>query len=500
MLYPEGARLYFETLVPLDGALAALPLRLFGPLVAYNLVALAMLAASGLAAWALAATVSGSRAAGAVGGLVYASSPYLLNHLRVGHLGVVSAVWVPLALLALLRAVRTRRPRWILLSAVALAAAAYTDLQAGLALALLAPLLLVAEGWARPRALAGGSLSVHAAGLLALTLAAPLLVGALAEIQAEVPIAQPRRYAVMNSADLLAFVSPQPLHPLWGAVMRGWYREHALDLGHETVVYPGLVVVALATVGLATSTTRRPFWAVAAALLAALSVGPVIHLGGPEAGLALPFGLPTPYAVLQEMPFVAIGRTPARFMGPAMLALAVLAAAGVVALRERRPAWRPFVGPAAALLIVFEFLPLPFPTFTPHVPAGYALLAERGCGGPILELPAYASGPDQKKRLFFQALHGCSISGGYVSRGAQDTALMRALERAARPLHPDPERARALASMIRALGFQYVVVWKSAYVGNEDAHLRRDLELVQMIAPQPPVFEDDESAVFLLTG
>src|SRR5438477_1502750 len=68
ILYPQGARLYLETLVPLDGLLAWLPWQLWGPTTAFDLTVLAMLAANGLAAWPLAARVTGSRAAGAGAG------------------------------------------------------------------------------------------------------------------------------------------------------------------------------------------------------------------------------------------------------------------------------------------------------------------------------------------------------------------------------------------------------------------------------------------------
>ncbi len=493
ILYPDGARLYFETLVPLDGLLAWAPLRLFGPLVAYNLVLLLMLAANGLAAWALATRVAGSRSAGAVGALVYAASPYLLNHVRTGHLGVVSACWAPLALLGLLNALRTRRPGWIILAGGALAAAAYTDLQAGLALALLAALLLVREVLIRPRQLAGSIAVLGASGALALALAAPLLAGALDEARQGAGVIPPERYAVRNSADLLAFISPSPLHPLWGGAMRAWYHQRQLDLEDEAVVYPGLAALALAALGLRSRATRRPFWAVAALLLAALSLGPLLHLGGPDGLLALPGGIPTPYALLQVLPYVAIGRTPARFMGMAMLCLALLAAQGVVTLREWLR-WPALAAPLAALLVGFEFLSLPFPLSTPHVPGGYQYLVQQGCRGPILELPVDAGGADQKARLFFQTLHGCPISGGYRARGGDQTSLGALWRRVARQGETTSPLALRLGERVRRLGFQYVVLWKPAYESAEER--RRDDALVAALFPGPPVFEDAETAVY----
>src|SRR5207253_242240 len=82
-----------------------------------------------------------------------------------------------------------------------------------------------------------------------------------------------------------------------------------------------------------------------------LALGPSPHLGG--AMLALPFGLPSPYSLFEQLPLVGIGRTPARFMGPALLCLALLTAWGVLALRQRVPSAARLVAPAAALLVLF---------------------------------------------------------------------------------------------------------------------------------------------------
>jgi hypothetical protein len=440
---------------------------------------------------------------------------------------VISAVWPPLVLLAWLELLRTGRPLWIVLGAGFLAATAYTDLQAALALALVAGLLLcasllqhvraagaqdeqrgrvVARRWLRDVGL------LAASGALALVLAAPLLLGIARELRDGEQTTPPAEHALRNSADLLAFVSPQPLHPLWGASMRGWYAAHQLDLEDESVVYPGLVVLALAVAGLARRSTRRPFWAVVALCMALLALGPALHLGGPQSVVQMPLGLPTPYGLLQQAPLVSIGRTPARFMGMGMLALAILAAAGVAALGQRRDAdphssgQRPqaptgrstaVLAPLAALLVGFEFLSVPFPVSAPRVPGAYQFVAARDCSGPLLELPVDAGSVDQKARMYFQTLHGCAISGGYVSRGGDSTDLTEDWRKVARQGDPGSRSARRLADEIRSLGFRYAVVWKPTY--ESDREREQDLVLVRGLFPGEPLFENAESAVYDLT-
>jgi hypothetical protein len=193
---------------------------------------------------------------------------------------------------------------------------------------------------------------------------------------------------------------------------------------------------------------------------------------------------------------VSIGRTPARFMGPAMLALAVLAAAGVVALQARAGARASLLPPVVGLLVLFEFLPAPFPLTTPHVPVAYRQVLARGCAGPLLELPVKASGEDQKARLFFQALHGCPISGGYLARGSEETPLTSAWRRVSGRKQPASSRTWALGDEIRRVGFQYLVVWKAAYESDDER--ARDARLVRTLFPSAPVFEDAESALYLV--
>jgi hypothetical protein len=247
--------------------------------------------------------------------------------------------------------------------------------------------------------------------------------------------------------------------------------------------------------------------------MALLSLGPALHLGGPQSIVPMPLGLPTPYGLLQEAPLVSIGRTPARFMGMGMLALAILAAAGVTALRgeprdadTRSSAQSPgavlgrspaMAAPVAALLVGFEFLSAPFPVSTPRVPGAYQFVVSRGCSGPLLELPVDAGSVDQKARMFFQTLHGCAISGGYVSRGGDSTDLTEAWRKAARQGDPGSRSARRLADEIRSLGFRYAVVWKPTYESARERE--QDLVMVRGLFPADPLFEDAESAVYDLT-
>jgi hypothetical protein len=78
------------------------------PLVIYNLALLAGFAFSGWAAYVLGRLLTGSRAAGVVGGIFFAFVPFRFDHLP--HLQHVWSGWLPLALAALVW--HGRRPSW----------------------------------------------------------------------------------------------------------------------------------------------------------------------------------------------------------------------------------------------------------------------------------------------------------------------------------------------------------------------------------------------------
>jgi hypothetical protein len=78
------------------------------PLVIYNIAMLAGFAFSGYGAYVLGRLLTGSRAAGIVGGIFFAFTPYRFDH--VAHLQHVWSGWLPLALAALI--FYGRRPSW----------------------------------------------------------------------------------------------------------------------------------------------------------------------------------------------------------------------------------------------------------------------------------------------------------------------------------------------------------------------------------------------------
>jgi hypothetical protein len=409
---PQGVSLLLATPTPFNGALALLPNLLFGPLVAYNLVALAAVALAGQATFLLTRQLTGHAGAAFGAGVIVGASPYLLGHLTVGHLNVAMIFWLPLFAYGLLRAGEGSRAG-LLLAALCLPLSALTEWHATLTIVLLGGVLIAWRGWA---ALRGASdwaapLRMIAASLLGGLLTAPLAL-AVARAAARLGERAAIGAGAANdySANLLTYLLPQDLHPLWGEAVFAWRRANIWDVPSEGRVSLGLVALTLAALGLWRGRARLP-WLVAGLLGLALALGPALRLGPWE------FPLPMPFDLFSAIPFANVSRTPARFSLLPLLAVAALAAWGLRWLASLRPR----LAVVAVLLLVAELLTAPYRLTAPPDPTVADRLGAALADDPAataLDLPAL---PLEQAFLYNQVHHqrGIYSTGGSLWRDVE---------------------------------------------------------------------------------
>ena len=118
MFYPStGAMGLSELLLGILPITAPVQWLSGNPLLAYNVAVLLSFPLCGIATYALAFELTGRHDAAWLAGLVFAFDPYRAN--EFGHLQMLSYYWAPVALLALHRYMRQRRPVWLVMFAVA---------------------------------------------------------------------------------------------------------------------------------------------------------------------------------------------------------------------------------------------------------------------------------------------------------------------------------------------------------------------------------------------
>jgi len=374
---------------------------------AYNAALVFSFAMGGLTAFWLCFHVTRAYGPSLAGGALFTFSSYHFAHAD-GHLNLASLEWLPLFLLLALRALEKPSFARGLAAGLALVLVTSCDLYyflfCCLALSVIVVWRLFQPAPLRPTRAHLPALWGMAA-ICAVTVVP--LFGAIWWISRHDPFLgahAPGEY----SLDLLAPLVPGG-HWRFGAWTKGYWSRLPGNID-ESSVHVGLAVIALAAYAVwrRRDAARAPevgLWVVLAAFFAVLSLGPALHVvGRPVTGEWLPYAWLT-----AALPPLRLAGMPVRMIVMTQLALAVLAAWGLVALLDRRRG-----GLAAALLVAwaaFESLPRPIPTTQLPTPAYVSFLA--GLPEPVALLDGYS---DFAHALLWQTRHQKRMAFGYVSR------------------------------------------------------------------------------------
>jgi hypothetical protein len=535
LFYPTGVSLLFHTLNVSNGILS-LPVQLvLGLFPAYNTVVLFSFIMGGFGAYLLARQVLGrsrSRLPALAAGVIFTFSPFHFAHL-LGHMQVISLEWIPFYALYLLRIVgRANRKdairKNVLLAALFLIFIGLCDLYYVLYCLLFTGSVLAWAIWRTwycgrrcgrsrsgdgntdldPMSRQGASplpqilLRVVIVWILFGLALSPLLVPMVAEARRSSYMVPDPAQSRLLSADLVAFVMPQEFHPLWGK----WAAERGSRLAAspaEHQVFAGFTVLLLVGLGLWAGWRGRGRslvdlgpWPLALLLFFVLSLGPVLHIGGRTA--ILPHGgeVPLPYGWLAPLvPFMEITRSVSRFDVMITLSLGILASVGLLWLWESSKAGR-VAGAIALMLILFEFLPVPYPMSPPDTPAWYKTLVQDPRSGAVLNLPMQWDRPGY---LLYQTVHGKPLTVAYISRDDPRTLTERApVLQHFRHLGPDIiqfDLAAQGKQVLNDLGTRWVVLDRYQMpAGAERTYT--DAAAAEIFSDQAPVYEDDRITVY----
>jgi hypothetical protein len=350
---PLGINLAWTTCVPLL-AWISIPLQLtVGEPGTYNIIATLALPIAALGAFLLCRRVTAAFWPSVLGGYVFGFSPYMLGEV-LGHLVLIAVFPVPLVALLTLK----RLDGEISARRFALLLAALLIVQFLCSVELFATVTMVG-GFALLLALVlfGGNLRARLSGLIAPTIAAYLIAGAVLSPYLfymlglgfpHSPIWTPGTY----SADLLAFLVPTETILLGTAhaatsitqTFQGDLFENGAYLGIAMIVFIELF--------------RRRYWRMPAGkfltilfvVIVIAAVGPTLHIAGRES-------IWMPWALAGRLPLISIA-LPARLMMYAFLVVAVM-----VAMWFATSTARPLTKCAAAAAIILSIAPNPNASF-----------------------------------------------------------------------------------------------------------------------------------------
>jgi hypothetical protein len=448
---PLGTHLAWTTAVPGLALLAAPITILLGPVVAYNVVALAAPALSAWAAYLLCRSVTAAVWPALAGGYLFGFSTYAVGHV-FGHLHMTMVAGPPLALYLTLRHVSGTLARgpflaWLSLVLV-LQFLVSTEVYAtqaifGAGAMLLAFLVLGRPAWRRLAATGGLVAGAYALSALAVS---PYLYHVLA---AGVP-AQPIHPLTRYSTDLLNLVVPTPITWLGG---RAFADVAGAFTGGNLFEHTGYVGLPLLAVVLAFAWRHRGHaggrllvLALAAVWLA--SLGPALRIAGRES-VALP------WALAAQWPFIN-NALPARFTMYAFLLLALIVAIWLGAeTTARRRRWA-LVLAGLAFLVPDVSLPLwRSDVDTPRFFASGLYRQHVAAGETIVVVPFGHRGNSMlwqaQTAMYFR------MAGGYVGI-APAHATRWPIVHTLHTGEPIPEQDKQLAMYLGAHGVSQVIV------------------------------------------
>jgi hypothetical protein len=285
-------------LVPAAAIVMAPVTLLFGPLVSYNLVALAAPLLAALSAFALCRYITGRLLASLVAGYVFGFSPYMLGHM-MGHLDLLLVFPIPLVVLVSLRyldgVISRRRAMGELVAVMAALYLSQPELTlTGVIVGALALALAIAIDRERRPALIDLARTIVISGLIAVALVSVFIYYALTG-DISTPFFATFRHL---GADALGFAIPTDVVRLG----RAWFSPVANQFQGglpETGVYVGVPILLILIRWCATRWDKAVTKVLIAlvALVALLSLGAKARIAGQET-------LPLPWGPISHLPLM----------------------------------------------------------------------------------------------------------------------------------------------------------------------------------------------------
>jgi hypothetical protein len=401
LFHPTGAAMVFYTHSPLN-MLASMPVNLaLGYAAAYNFCILAAMTFSGWTAYLLVKEIAGDSFGAFLGGLAFAFFPHRMDQ-TIEHLNLQSTQFMPLAALFLLRLCRRGGAGSVVGLSAAFACNALVSWHLGILLSLvLAPLAIVeiARSSREKRKLFRDlAMAASLGAVLTLPASLPLIRGLGGEGYFQKP-------QIQQGIDPLFLFLPSPHHPIWGGLTDRIYAQRQTYFNSGFLCYLGVAPVALAALALVRRRSGAATWGGLFLGAMVLAAGAELTLGGRALDGPL-----LPFAILERIPGLRLMRVANRFTIVAGLALAVLAGLGWSAMRARSN--RKFL--ALSLLILIDYLWVPYPLQRVEHPAFYARLAASSDRRAVLHVP-FNSTPETVHNMLAQTAHDRPIAGGYLS-------------------------------------------------------------------------------------
>jgi hypothetical protein len=449
LFWPIGANLIYQTMSPL-GSIITAPLQAISMPLAYNALFFVGFPLSALGMFILADYTVSNKKAAFVAGLIYSFSAI---HIMQAYSRIDWMVigWMPLSLYFLLKMIREERNYYNVIgfSLSFILGIFIGDIEQGIMALMLYLFLIIAyliHSKTRNRILTRTVLSQ-----LALSVAIIFVVGSVEFIPIVLSLlAKPNPnpanlnlisvvnqlnnipFNIQNSLDVFSFFLPDFYKGLVpDAIFFSYYWKIFSIASIEKTGYLTYTAIVLSLLGVIKNRRSSTLWVGLALVFGLLSLGPYLTVAG------ISVKIPLPYLIYHSIPLVNIVREPDRFIDVFLIAFAILASYGYIAVenfvyktkRAGRLSNRYFAIIMISLLLLLETSGAPITnssgilpiTTKPQIPQFYYDIRNLTGNFSVLQLPALpsASGPSQlypAEAQYYSSASMKPLVGGYLTR------------------------------------------------------------------------------------
>ncbi len=486
-------------------------IKFFSPTIVYNILWLLSFILGAYGTYLLVFYLTKDDRAAFISGIVFAFSPYHFSH-ALGHLGATTIQWIPFFALFLMKMFREKDTKDAIFAGIFFILVSLSDSQYMVFTGLFALTMFIYE---LSTVIINSKINlpdlieflkkyivfgiVSFAGVLPLTYKEILVATSNSNFLKPDP-----SDAIMYSTDLLSFFLPSEMHTFFGDYVKQIYDNFTGNVSEYTTFIGYTVIILSILVWIRLRHREEPrFWLISAIVFSVISLGPILHVNGETVFTVFNVTIPLPHILLYYfVPFLENSRTIGRFFVIASLAFAVLAGYGLSEISKHYKSIKNFIFLVVFVLVIFEYLCIPFTVSTVETPAFYKEISADGTYA-LLEIPATLKYPAGIKVEYYQTIHQKPIVGGQVARtpsSARDfesnTPIIRELT-FLRPFTADivnKDIKQAGTSILNYYNISYIVLHKK-YMNDKEINLAEEL-IKDTLNTERKTYEKDSLIVY----
>lgn len=204
------------------------------------------------------------------------------------------------------------------------------------------------------------------------------------------------------------------------------------------------------------------------------------------------------------VPFLQNCRTVGRFFVIATLGYSVLAGYGISELLKYKPERKKLIFTITGLLLIFEYMCIPYPTAQADVPDFYYEISDDTENYALLEIPQrYNAGYMDFHLLYYQTVHNKPLVGGFAARYPANISYFQSNTPFIRELNYYSLQNNEIleqniteigTSVLKANDIRYVILHRDQ-LSSKELHFTNEL-LKKTLKTEPCVYPEDGLVVY----